>query len=73
MEITASVTWLVKEVIAAHGEGFCRDPSHERAIRAVGEVIGLRLDTLDPNTSAAIRRASLAGDDLPRIRGCRGR
>ncbi|CAL4858728.1 LuxR C-terminal-related transcriptional regulator [Microbacterium sp. MM2322] len=65
VEITASVTWLVKEVIAAHGEGFCRDPSHERAIRAVGEVIALRLDTLDPNTSAAIRRASLAGDDLP--------
>ncbi|THE07408.1 LuxR family transcriptional regulator [Microbacterium oleivorans] len=65
VEVTASVTWLVKEVLAAHGDGFCRDPSHERAIRAVGEVIALRLDTLDPDTSRVVRRASLAGDDLP--------
>jgi DNA-binding CsgD family transcriptional regulator len=63
VRMTASVTWLVKEALAAHGDDFCRDPSHERVSRAVGEVIALRLDMLSPETAAVVRRASLGGDD----------
>ncbi|MDT3329745.1 helix-turn-helix transcriptional regulator [Microbacterium aquilitoris] len=66
VRMAASVTWLVKQALAAHGDGYCRDPSHERVIRAVGEVIALRLDTLEPPVAAVVRRASLGGDeDLP--------
>ncbi|MEV8025803.1 LuxR C-terminal-related transcriptional regulator [Microbacterium sp. NPDC080220] len=65
VQMAASVTWLVKEALAAHGDGFCHDPSHERVARAVGEVIALRLDTLAPETARIVRLASLAGDDLP--------
>ncbi|MEW1835329.1 LuxR C-terminal-related transcriptional regulator [Microbacterium sp. NPDC079995] len=64
VEMTASVTWLVKQALAAHGAGFCRDPSHERVVHAIEEVISLRLDTLDPVSATIIRRASLGDDEL---------
>lgn len=64
VQMTASVTWLVKQALAAHGDGFCRDASHERVAHAVGEVIALRLHTLDPDSARIIRRASLGDDDL---------
>lgn len=66
VRMAASVTWLVQQALAAHGDGYCSDPSHERIIRAVGEVIALRIDTLEPSVAAVVRRASLGGDeDLP--------
>ncbi|MFI8633403.1 LuxR C-terminal-related transcriptional regulator [Microbacterium sp. NPDC077663] len=64
VEMTASVAWLVKQALTAHGDGYCRDPSHERVARAVGEVIALRLDTLDPESARVVRRASLGDDEL---------
>ena len=65
VQMSASVTWLVKEALAAHGDGFCLDASHERVARAVGEVIALRLDTLDSDSARIVRLASLGNDDLP--------
>lgn len=64
VEMTASVTWLVKEALTAHGDGSCRDLSHERVARAVGEVIAVRLSALDPETATVVRRASLGDDDV---------
>lgn len=66
VDLSGSVTWLVRQAVAAHGDDPCLDPAHDRVVRAVGESVALRLDTIDPAAADAVRRASLSGEgDLP--------
>ncbi len=62
VEMSGSVTWLVREALAAHGEAPCPDPSHAWVEHAVVETIAERLETVDVATAEAVRRASLGGD-----------
>jgi len=64
VEAAASVTWLTKELLTAHGGGYCRDPGHEAELLAVGEVIAVRLDTLEPETATVVRQTSVNGDGV---------
>ncbi|MFJ6678315.1 LuxR C-terminal-related transcriptional regulator [Microbacterium sp. NPDC091382] len=62
VDVASSVTWLTKELLTAHGTGYCPDPAHGAQLRAVGEVISVRLDTLPPETATVVRQTSLGSD-----------
>ncbi|WP_405372066.1 MULTISPECIES: LuxR C-terminal-related transcriptional regulator [unclassified Microbacterium] len=66
-DLCGSVVWLVREAVAAHGDGPCHDAAHDGVARTLADLIAERLAMTDPDVAASVRRASLesAGPGMP--------